>query len=98
MKENQQTTVRVQGTGNSKQRAFAAALSGVQSEVLKNNYNIILRIEPLDVQVVSATEKTITEKFLFFFFPRKKETYSVVLDVSVDLCFVDMSKINFTSL
>ena len=97
MKECQQMTVRVQGSAHSAQRAFANALTGVQQEILKQNSNIILRIEPVDVEIISTTKKTITEKFLFFFFPRQKSTFNVELDVIVDVTFVDLSQIEFTS-
>lgn len=97
MKNNQQMTVRVKGAGNSKQKAFATALGQVQREVLKNSCNIILRIEPLDVSVVSAFADISTEKFLFFFLPRKKEFYEITLDVVIDVTFVDMSHIEFIS-
>lgn len=95
MKKNQQMTVRVKGTGNSQQKAFAAALAQVQREILKNSNSIILRIEPLDVQVVTAYADISTEKFLFFFLPRKKELYEITIDVVVDVTFVDMADIEF---
>lgn len=97
MKEHQQLTVRVQGSADSKQRAFALALSSVQKEVLNNNSHMIIRIEPVDIAVVSATESIRTEKFLFFFLPRKRATYAITLDVTVDVCFVDITKINFAA-
>lgn len=97
MKKSQQITVRVKGNGDSKQRAFAAALAQVQREVLKNTSNIILRIEPLDVQVICATEELSTEKFLFFFLARKKTFYELTLDVAIELSFVDMSEITFST-
>lgn len=97
MKKNQQMTIQVKGTGDSKQKAFATALNQVQKEVLKNTSNIILRIEPLDVQIVSAYEKVTTERFLFVFLPRKKEFYEITIDVSVDVSFIDLSTVEFTS-
>ncbi|MWN32230.1 MULTISPECIES: DUF4312 family protein [unclassified Gilliamella] len=97
MKKNQQMVVKVKGHGDSKQRAFATALSQVQKEVLKNTHNIMLRIEPLDIQVVSAIEKITTERFLFIFLPRKKTLYEVTLDVSVDISFIDLSEIEFSA-
>lgn len=97
MKNNQQMTVQVRGSGNSKQRAFAAALAQVQREVLKNSSNIILRIQPMDLEIVSATESVSTERFLFLFLPRKKEVYDVILNVTIDVAFVDIKNVNFTS-
>lgn len=96
MKQHRQTTVRVTGVGESKQRAFAVALNSVQREILKQNNAILLRIEPIDVDVVSAMRKTTVEKFLFFFLPRKKEQFTVVLDVSVDIHYVDVEPVDFT--
>lgn len=97
MKKSQQLTVRVKGKGDSKQKAFATALSQVQREVLKNTSNVILRIEPLDLQVVDAKENITTEKFLFFFLPRKRQFYEVTLDITVDMTFIDLNGIEFTS-
>ncbi|OCG11675.1 cytoplasmic protein [Gilliamella sp. App6-5] len=95
MKKKEQILVRVRGHGDVKQQAFAIALSQVQKEVFKNTNNIMLRIEPIDIQVVSAIEKTIIERFLFVFLPRKKTLYEITLDVSVNVTFVDLSDIKF---
>lgn len=97
MKKIQQISVRVKGNGDSKQKAFATALSQIQRTVLQNTSNVVLRIEPLDVQVVSATESVTVERFLFVFLPRKRAFYEITLDVSVELSFVDLSEITFTS-
>ncbi|OCG58174.1 DUF4312 family protein [Gilliamella sp. Nev3-1] len=97
MKKQEQILVRVKGHGGSKQRTFSNALSQVQKEVLKNTNNILLRIEPIDIQVVSAIEKIVMERFLFIFLPRKKTFYEITLDVSVNVTFIDLNDIEFTS-
>lgn len=97
MKKQQQMTIRVKGSGNSKQNAFAIALSQVQQEVTKKINNILLRIEPVDIQVICASESITTERFLFFFLPRKKLDYRITLDVVVDVTFVDINTIAFKS-
>ncbi|XKM14347.1 DUF4312 family protein [Orbaceae bacterium ac157xtp] len=97
MKKNQQITVQVTGKGDSKQKAFAIALQQVQKQVLKNANTILLRIEPLNVEVVNATEQFTTERFLFLFLPRKRAFYEVTLDVTVELSFVDLDSVKFTS-
>jgi conserved hypothetical protein EF_0831/AHA_3912 len=97
MQKTQQMIVRVKGQGDSKQRAFATALNQVQKEVLKNTGNIMLRIKPLNIEVVSASEKITTERFLFIFLPRKRTFYEITLDISVDISFVDLKDIEFTS-
>lgn len=97
MKEHLKTTVRVSGRGDTKQKAIADALNSVQRTVLKESSNIILRIEPLEVEVVNATVKVTNEKFLFVFFPRKREFYSVVLDVALDVTLLNVQEIHFES-
>lgn len=97
MKKTEQIQVRVTGQGDSKQRAFAIALNQVQKQVFKNTNNVMLRIEPLDISVVSAIEKITTERFLFIFLPRKKTFYDITLDVSVNVTFIDLNDIKFIS-
>ncbi len=63
MKEQFTTTVRVNGKGDAKTRAFADALNHVQAAVMKASPHILLRIEPQDVQVVHAQETTRKEAF-----------------------------------
>ncbi|MDR2225687.1 MAG: DUF4312 family protein [Providencia sp.] len=96
MKKSSETTVRVTGQGDTKQKAIADALNSIQKTVLKNSTDIILRIEPKDVEVVSAHSHSRTEKFLFIFLPRKREHFRVVLDVSLDVTLLSVNEIPFT--
>ncbi|UMX63895.1 DUF4312 family protein [Klebsiella pneumoniae] len=92
MKEQFTTTVRVAGKGESKSRAFAAALNHVQAAVMKSSSRILLRIEPQDVTVVHAREAVRKEAFLFFFLRRERpRTYSVELDVTVNVTAIDLT-------
>lgn len=96
MKVQTTTTVRVRGRGETKQKAFAAALSSVQRTVLDQNANnILLRIQPLDVAVVKAIEVKRREKFFFFFFPRDRVMYDIILDVEIDVTTIDVQEIEF---
>ncbi|MDX7986072.1 DUF4312 family protein [Xenorhabdus sp. 12] len=95
MKESFETSVRVSGSGDSRQKAIADALNSVQRTVLQGTSHIILRIEPKDISIVSAVCKVTTEKFLFFFLPRRREHYSVVLDVDVSVTSLDVQAISF---
>ncbi|HGN1704287.1 TPA: DUF4312 family protein [Providencia rettgeri] len=96
MKKSIETVVRVTGQGDTKQKAIADALNSIQKTVLKNSTDIILRIEPKDVEVVSAYSHSRTEKFLFIFLPRKREHFRVVLDVSLDVTLLSVNEIPFT--
>uniref|UniRef100_UPI00403F22AE DUF4312 family protein n=1 Tax=Candidatus Enterococcus willemsii TaxID=1857215 RepID=UPI00403F22AE len=85
----------VTGEGNSEVAAFSSALGRVQSQMLKESSDVTLRIQPKAVTVLSATKKSYTERFLFFFLPREKVTYSVKLQIEVELLSIDMKMIDF---
>ncbi|CNE51167.1 DUF4312 family protein [Yersinia nurmii] len=97
MKEQYTTQVQVKGKGDTKAKAFASALGNVQNTVLKSTQNILLRIEPQDVKVLSAEESVKKEKFLFFFLPREKRTYTVALDITVSVTIINTDKVVFVS-
>lgn len=98
MKEQFTTRVTVSGRGDSREKAFADALSRVQSSVLKSSGKVLLRIEPLDVQVIHARESVRQEKFLFFFLARERRSYSVELEITVSVSAIDTDKVNFVTL
>ncbi|WP_054179610.1 DUF4312 family protein [Trabulsiella odontotermitis] len=97
MKEQFTTTVRVKGKGDSKARAFSDALNQVQSAVMKSSPHILLRIEPQDVQVVHAREAVRKEAFLFFFLRRERRSYSVELDVTVNVTAINLDRVDFVT-
>ncbi|HEH9416464.1 TPA: DUF4312 family protein [Aeromonas sobria] len=96
MKENFTTQVIVNGKGATRQQAFAAALSQVQPTLLKDNPLVMLRIEPLEVQVLKAEESVRVEKFLFFFLPRQRREYRIELEIKVQVTSLDVAKVAFT--
>ena len=96
MKENFTTKVTVSGKGTSRQQAFASALSQVQPTLLKDNQQVLLRIEPVDVQVLKAEESVRVEKFLFFFLPRQRREYRVQLEIKVQVTSLDVARVTFT--
>ncbi|MDN5680663.1 MAG: DUF4312 family protein [Ewingella sp.] len=97
MKQQLTTTVRVEGKGENKAAAFSAALSQVQRTVLKSTNNILLRIEPQDVKVITAEETVRKEKFLFFFLARERKSYYVVLDITVNMTAIETDKVVFVT-
>ncbi|WJY16930.1 DUF4312 family protein [Pectobacteriaceae bacterium CE90] len=97
MKEQFTTMVKVSGKGDSKAKAFADALSQVQNQVLRNTNKILLRIEPQDVKVIRAQESVRKERFLFFFLARERRSYSVELEITVNVTVIDTDKVTFTA-
>lgn len=90
----QEFVVTVEGKGDSKQHAFASALEQIQKKMMQES-EVILRIEPVNVNVVKAVQETYKERFLFFFFPREKTTYHVVLEVQVKMTTLKVDEVAF---
>lgn len=81
----------VNGMGSSKRIAVSHALAKIQSEVLKKyKDHLIIRIEPLDVEISKIEEEKYTEKFLFLFLKREKVNIKVELDVTVSLFLMEV--------
>lgn len=97
MKQHFTTTVRVTGKGDAKAKAFADALSKVQGAVMKSSPQILLRIEPEDVEVIQAQVAVRQEAFLFFFLRRERRTFSVELDVTVKVTAINLDKVDFVT-
>ena len=97
MKEQFTTTVRVKCKGEDKARAFADALNHVQGAVMKGSPHILLRIEPQDVAVVQAQVAVRKEAFLFIFLRRERRTFSVELDVTVNVTALNLDKVDFVT-
>ncbi|WP_088066766.1 DUF4312 family protein [Gottfriedia luciferensis] len=95
MEKTLKQTVCVEGVGNTKEQAISIALGNIQKKILSEQKGMIIRIEPLHVEVIEAKELTYTERFLFIFFPRKRQKYKVVLDVDVNLFILEVDKIQF---
>jgi uncharacterized protein (TIGR03578 family) len=88
--------VRVIGNGNSKQQAISLALGKIQTKIMsKYKEMMIIRIEPINVNVIEAKQFEYIERFLFFLFPRKRYKYKVTLDVEVNLFLLDVNEIPF---
>lgn len=95
MKKTFETKVQIEGIGNSKELAINSALGMIQKKVMKEHKGLILRIEPIDLQVLEARETSYTERFFLFFFPRKRSKFKVKLEVSVNIFLIDVDEIKF---
>lgn len=96
MKKVIETTVRIQGSGNTKEQALSVALGKIQNKIMTEyKGNMIIRIEPMNVNVIEAKESVYTERFLLFFFSRQRSKFNVVIDVDVNLFLLDVGEITF---
>lgn len=87
--------IQVEGTGKEKNLAFANALNQIHNRVLKEKNDVVVRIEPLDITILKAEQETFTERFLFFFLPRTRADYRVLLDVTVEITLIEMETVPF---
>ncbi|WP_232697286.1 DUF4312 family protein [Brevibacillus daliensis] len=88
-------TMTLTGVGETKEAAFNQVFSQIKNKVSRESNDIIFRIEPVDIEVLSASVLTYKERFLGIFFPRTRTRYTVKARVSVRLCAVELSKIDF---
>ncbi len=86
--------VMLEGKGKTKQAAFADALNKVSKSVCEEQ-KVVLRIEPLDIQILSAEKNQYDERFLFFFMPRKRVEYCVTLKIEVEILLIEAEKVVF---
>jgi len=88
-------SITVSGTAETKSGAFQNALSQMKKNIAKNNPDILLQIEPQDVEVLTATETTYKERFLGLLFPRTRTRYDITIRVDVKIRLVLLSEVQF---
>ncbi|MDN6244053.1 MAG: DUF4312 family protein [Tetragenococcus koreensis] len=93
--EKEKSSVTVTGRGKNRKEVFADALSSVQKQITKYADNVPVRIEPVTITILSAEEKSYMERFLFFFFPRKKTEYTLKLKIGIEISSIDVNKVDF---
>lgn len=89
--EEREISVQIEGEGGTKEQALDAAFATLKKRI----GGTLLRIQPLDVEVIQAVEKRYTERFLFLFFPRVRTKYYLQLKVRVQTVSVCMDKVEF---
>ncbi|MFE5046971.1 DUF4312 family protein [Streptomyces sp. NPDC056637] len=89
-------TVRVSGTGPTREKAFAAAMQQVSGAVGKLTDGVCFRVEPLAVDVASAVERRWTERFLGLLFARERRSYELTLRIEVRTAALDLDAVEFS--
>ncbi|MFE6160697.1 DUF4312 family protein [Streptomyces sp. NPDC056486] len=89
-------TLRLTGSGPTREKAFATAIGQVQSTVGKRTDGVCFRVEPLELEVVSAAEHRWTERFLGLLFPRTRQRFEITLRVEVQVASLDLDAVDFT--
>lgn len=95
MIKSQHITVTISGNGNTKDEAVSRALSKIQKQIFSEVNQLVIRAEPESIEEVEATFEEYTERFFFFFLPRKKLKCKVTLEVDVNLKTMDSENLNW---
>ncbi|MFE5324004.1 DUF4312 family protein [Paenibacillus sp. NPDC056579] len=85
----------VSGSAETKAMAFQQALTQMKKNIAKEIPDILLQIEPQNVEVLSATESTYRERFLGLLFPRTRTRYDITIRVDVKIRAVILSEVPF---
>lgn len=89
--EKKEISVQIEGIGDTKEQALDAAFAGLKKQI----GGTLLRIQPLEVEVLQAIEKQYTERFLLLFFPRVRKKYYLQLLVRVRVVSFCMDNLEF---
>ncbi|MBU5266696.1 DUF4312 family protein [Virgibacillus proomii] len=95
MIESRCVTVMINGKGKTKDEAVSRALSKIQKQIFDKLDQLIIRAEPKSMEEVEATIEEYTERFLFFFLPRRRMKCSVTLKVEVNLKTMNAENLNW---
>ncbi|MGX8700830.1 DUF4312 family protein [Caproiciproducens sp.] len=76
-----ETEITVSADSKTKEGAVGKAFQSLRSEAAKQIDGIIVYMRPLDVTLEEMKISTSTEKFLFFFLPRKRQTVFIKLRI-----------------
>ncbi|MEV8225347.1 DUF4312 family protein [Streptomyces sp. NPDC079167] len=88
-------TLRLTGSGPTKERAFGAAMRQVQSAATGKGDGIAFRVEPVALEVLSAAEHHRTERFLGLLFARKRIHFEITVRVRVRVTSLDLDSVDF---
>lgn len=84
------------GTGDTKEQAFNQIFGQIKAFIARTfPEKLIMQIEPKDLEIITATETTYTERFFGLLFPRERTRYDIKAAVTVRLRFLDMTEIAF---
>ncbi|GAA2096508.1 hypothetical protein GCM10009801_66180 [Streptomyces albiaxialis] len=93
---HERLTVRITGSGPTREKAFATAMRQVQQRVGKQATGTCYRVEPVDLAVESAVEHRWTERFLGLLFPRERTRFELTLRIEVEVASLDLAAVDFT--
>ncbi|UFJ39104.1 DUF4312 family protein [Brevibacillus humidisoli] len=83
------------GSGETKEAAFNQIFGQIKKTIAREIPDLVVRIEPMQVDVLSAVMSSYTERFFGLFFPRTRIKYEIKAIVQVRLGLIELDKIEF---
>lgn len=90
------TTLTLTGRGDTKEAAFNQIFGQIKQAIAKEIHELVIRIEPQEIEILAARETVYTERFLGILFPRRRTKYEIQAKVGVRLGVILLSQISFT--
>ncbi|MCH4887917.1 DUF4312 family protein [Acidaminobacter sp. JC074] len=81
-------TLVITASGKTKDETLTKAIGILRKKVYGEVKGQILKMDPLSIVIDSEETQKFTEKFLFLFAPRDKETYKVTYSIKVKINYV----------
>ncbi len=78
----------VSGTGHTRNEAMQKAFSSMRKELNELELGYLVHAHPIEVKILSEQQIKNIEKFMFFFFPREKNTFEIVLNIKVNIKYI----------
>lgn len=88
-------TLRLSGSADTKEGAFNKIFGQIKHVVARQTSDLVVRIEPMGVEVIAATETLHKERLFGLFFPRTRTRYDITVDIQVRLGMVEVENILF---
>lgn len=88
-------TLRLSGRAETKEGAFNKIFGQIKQMVARQTSDLVVRIEPVAVEVVTATQTIQKERLFGLFFPRTRTNYDITVDIQVRLGVVEIETIRF---
>ena len=81
-------TISVTADGKTKDETLSKAISILRKKVYGEVKGQILKMDPLSIIIANEERSHITEKFLFLFAPREKQTFKITYSIKVRISYV----------
>lgn len=85
----------LEGQGGTEREALQHIFHQIKPHLEEKGGEILLRIEPRNMEITDASVRVYTEKFMGILFPRERKVYMIRAEVTVSVCSVLPGSISY---